>query len=275
MSPSLVTIVTSSYNQAAYLEETIRSVLEQDYPSLEYIVVDGGSTDGSVEIIRRYADRLAYWVSEPDRGQSDALNKGFARSHGDVIAWLNSDDLYLPGAVRGAVEAFRARTGLGLVYGDCDVIDERGEFVEAYPSRPFSLANTLRGHPPIAQPAAFFSREAWRRVGPLRTDLHYCMDLDLWMRIAERFDVAYVPERWAQFRLYGQSKSGSGREPFEREEAAVRRAHQRRAHLLRLALARPGAFTTPEMLVYLAARMLPRPLMRRVNRARGFPAEQD
>ncbi|WP_322508462.1 glycosyltransferase family 2 protein, partial [Anaerolinea sp.] len=126
---TLVNIVTPSFNQARFLEETMLSVLHQDYPHIEYIVVDGGSTDGSVDIIRRYADRLAWWVSEPDRGQTDAINKGFAHAHGEILAWLNSDDTYQPGAVRAAVEALEKHPEAAMVYGDAHYIDENGRVI--------------------------------------------------------------------------------------------------------------------------------------------------
>ncbi len=121
-----VSIVTPSFNQAAFLEETIQSVLSQDYPNLEYIIIDGGSTDGSVEIIKKYADKLAYWVSEKDTGQADAINKGLIRVTGEIVAWLNSDDIYLPGTIRAAVEALQAHPDCGLVYGDVLSVDAKG-----------------------------------------------------------------------------------------------------------------------------------------------------
>ncbi len=122
----LVSIITPSYNQAHYLEATIRSVLEQDYSEIEYIIVDGGSTDGSREIIERYSSRLAWWVSEKDRGQTDAINKGFGRAHGEILAWINSDDTYEPGAVAQAVEYLQANPQVGMVYGDARFIDGEG-----------------------------------------------------------------------------------------------------------------------------------------------------
>ena len=141
----LVSIVTPSYNQAAFLEETIRSVLEQDYPRVEYIIIDGGSTDGSAEIIQRYADRLAYWVSERDRGQTDAINKGFARATGSILAWLNSDDTYQPGALREAVDYLLAHPDVGMVYGDGNFIDEHGKVIGRFPSAQTDLQNVHAG----------------------------------------------------------------------------------------------------------------------------------
>ena len=123
----LVSIITPSYNQVDYLEETIRSVLEQDYPNIEYLVVDGGSLDGSADIIRKYTDRIDWWTSEPDKGQADALNKGMARAKGEFVAWLNSDDIYRPGAVRRAVDVLQSNLDLGMVYSKLDSIDRTGE----------------------------------------------------------------------------------------------------------------------------------------------------
>jgi glycosyltransferase involved in cell wall biosynthesis len=270
-----VTVVTPSFNQERYIEETLRSVLLQGYPALEHVVIDGGSTDGSVDIVRRYGDWLARWVSEPDDGQSDALNKGFAGSRGEVMAWLNSDDLYLPGAIRRAVETLATRPRAGLVYGTCHILDSADLLVRPASPRPFRRADILRGALTIPQPSAFWTRSAWERVGPIRRDYHYCMDLDLWMSIAEQFDVIYVPEVWACFREHEASKTGGGRRPFEDEEVLVRRAHHRRRRLLRLAMARPAAYFTPSMLAFMGARMLPRSWTRRINRARSLPPMPD
>jgi glycosyltransferase involved in cell wall biosynthesis len=119
----LVSIITPSYQQAAFLEQTMKSVLEQDYPNIEYLVADGGSVDGSVEIIQRYADRLAWWVSEKDHGQGEAINKGFTRAKGKYIAWVNSDDFYMPGAIRSAVAELEAHPDVGMVFGDVKVVE--------------------------------------------------------------------------------------------------------------------------------------------------------
>src|SRR5512138_875393 len=156
MQQPLVSIITPSFQQARFLEQTICSVLGQDYPELEYIVVDGGSSDGSRDIIQRYADHLAWWVSEPDRGQTDAINKGFARATGEILAWINSDDTYLPGAVSEAVEQLRAHPGAGLVYGDANLIDDDGEIIGRFPARQTDYHRLLRGSVHIPQQAAFF-----------------------------------------------------------------------------------------------------------------------
>jgi glycosyltransferase involved in cell wall biosynthesis len=205
--PPLVSIITPSYNQAQFLEETIRSVLAQDYPNLEYIIVDGGSTDGSLEIIQRYADRLAWWVSEPDRGQTDALNKGFARARGEVFAWLNSDDTYLPGAISQAVACLETHPQAALVYGDADLVDEQGRVLGPFPARQTDLKHMLRGSVHIPQQASFFRGGLWPKVGPLDPSFYFAMDYDLWLRLAGYGIFVYTPQRWANFRLHGGAKT--------------------------------------------------------------------
>jgi glycosyltransferase involved in cell wall biosynthesis len=199
--------VTPSYNQARYLESTIRSVLEQDYPSLEYIIVDGGSTDSSVDIIRRYADRLAWWVSEKDRGQTDAINKGFAHAHGEVLAWLNSDDTYQPHAIAEAVAFLRSQPEVGLVYGDANFIDENGCVIGRFPAAQTNYRRLRRGYVHIPQQAAFWRSDLWHKVSPLDPSFYFAMDYDLWVRLAAQAPVQYTPQLWANFRLHTQGKT--------------------------------------------------------------------
>lgn len=203
----LVSIITPSFNQAAYLETTIQSVLGQDYPNLEYFVIDGGSTDGSAELIQRYAPRLAGWVSEKDRGQTDAINKGFARANGEILAWLNSDDIYQPGAVSAAVAAFQQNPQAGLIYGDATFIDEKGRRIGSFPARQTSYRLLRQGYVHIPQQAAFFRADLWRQVGPLDPSFYFAMDYDLWVRLAACAPLIYTRQLWASFRLHGGAKT--------------------------------------------------------------------
>jgi len=203
----LVTVVTPSFNQASYLEAALQSVLEQDYPAIEYIVIDGGSHDGSLDTLRKYSARLSHWRSEKDLGQTDAINKGFALGTGQVFAWLNSDDVYLPGAIRGAVSFLQSHPHVGMVYGSAFYIDERGEIVARYPAAPTDLRGLRRGRTTIPQQAMFFRSRLWRMVGPLDASFYYAMDYDLWVRIASVSRIAFVDQPWAHFRLHGGSKS--------------------------------------------------------------------
>jgi glycosyltransferase involved in cell wall biosynthesis len=203
----IVSIVTPSYNQARFLEATMRSVLEQDYPNVEYFVIDGGSTDGSVKIIEKYADQLAGWVSEPDRGQTDAINKGFARTTGDIMAWLNSDDTYEPGAISAAVAFLRNHPEVGMVYGDTNFIDAQGNIIGRFNAQQTSLKRLRRGGVYIPQQAAFWRATLWDQVGPLDSSFYFAMDYDLWVRLAQVTEIRYTPKLWANFRLHGDAKT--------------------------------------------------------------------
>jgi glycosyltransferase involved in cell wall biosynthesis len=203
----LVSIVTPSFNQASFLEASIQSVLSQSHPRLEYIIVDGGSTDGSLDIIRKYAGKLAWWTSEKDKGQTDALNKGFANAKGNILAWLNSDDTYQPGAVASAVKVLLDHPGIGLVYGDSNYINEAGEVIGRFPAAQTDLPRLRRGYVHIPQQASFFRGDLWRAVGPLDPTFYFAMDYDLWVRIAKRSQVKYIPQTWANFRLHTAGKT--------------------------------------------------------------------
>jgi glycosyltransferase involved in cell wall biosynthesis len=203
-----VTVVTPSFNQGESLEETIRSVLLQGYPNLEYIIMDGGSSDESVDIIRKYEPWLAYWESEPDRGQSHAINKGFERATGEIVAWLNSDDFYYPGAVAAAVEAFASDPEAGFVNSDCSIVDTTSRVTGSIDLPQRSLPALIGDGNVIAQPTVFMRRSALTRVGPLREDLHMIMDYELWIRLLRVSTAHYLPRtRLAAFRMYPESKT--------------------------------------------------------------------
>src|SRR5690349_12860555 len=202
-----VSIIIPSFNQGQFLEASIQSALEQEYPNIEYIVVDGGSKDSSVEIIKKYQDHLKWWVSEKDKGHADALNKGFSHASGDILAWLNSDDIYFPGAVSAAVAVLQSHPEVGMVYGDADLIDDVGATVGQFGSKQTSYRQMLRGSVHIPQATTFFRADVWRQVGPLDLSLFFSFDYDLWVRIAKVSQVLYVPRRWAKFRIHDAGKT--------------------------------------------------------------------
>jgi glycosyltransferase involved in cell wall biosynthesis len=169
--------------------------------------VDGGSTDGSVEIIRKYSDKLAWWISEPDQGQTDAINKGFAKANGDILAWLNSDDTYLEGAISEAVDYLEANPEVGMVYGDANLINDDGNILGRFPARQTDFRKLMRGFVHIPQQAAFFRAKLWHQVGPLDPTFYFAMDYDLWVRLSQLSTLHYHPRLWANFRLHGGAKS--------------------------------------------------------------------
>lgn len=203
-----VSIVTPSYNQVQFLEDTILSVLNQSYPNIEYIIIDGGSTDGSVDLIKTYQDRIDYWVSERDQGQTDAINKGFKRASGDIYAWINSDDTYQADAVQEAVEFFSQNPEVGLVYGDLNIINEEGKVIGTFNAKQTSYQRLRRGGVYIPQPAAFWRARLWELVGPLDPSYYFAMDYDLWVRLAKITTLKYYEgHTWANFRIHGGSKT--------------------------------------------------------------------
>jgi glycosyltransferase involved in cell wall biosynthesis len=226
MTDPTVSIVTPSFNQARYLEATLQSVLTQDYPRIEYIIVDGGSTDGLVDIIRKFADlesdglplvnqeqapklqnhSIAWWVSEKDRGQTDAINKGFARATGDILAWINSDDTYEPRAVGQAVKYLSEHPEVG--YADCNYVDEAGRVIGRFPAAQTDLPRLRRGYVHIPQQTMFFRADLWKQVGPLDPSFYFAMDYDLWTRLAAHSELKYLAgQTWANFRIHTSGKT--------------------------------------------------------------------
>jgi glycosyltransferase involved in cell wall biosynthesis len=214
--PPLVSIVTPSLNQGRFLRRTIESVVRQDYPHIEYLVIDGGSTDESLAILHSYGERVA-WISEPDRGQSDAINKGLARTRGTICAYLNSDDVLLPGAIASVVRHFERQPDWDLVYGKAQHIDADDCVLAAYPTAVYSFARLLQDCC-ICQPATFWRRPIGARIGPLDENLHFAMDYDYWMRIDRAGGrLVHVPEILACSRLYPETKTLSRRLEVYRE----------------------------------------------------------
>jgi glycosyltransferase involved in cell wall biosynthesis len=216
-----ITVITPSFNQAAYLERTIRSVLDQDYPNLEYIIVDGGSTDGSVDIIRRYENRLAWWVSEPDHGQTDAINKGLKRATGEWVAWQNSDDIYLPGAFHSLAGAAKKHKQAGLIIGDMLLIDEHDRSLRDIRYVKPSYKSLLAEGMVLANQAAFWRSEIHKKVGFLAENLHYSFDYEWFLRLLKHAKGIHARQVWGGLRLHGETKTSLMAQRFTAENRQI------------------------------------------------------
>lgn len=204
-------MVTPSYNQGQFIEETIRSVLLQGYHNMEYIIIDGGSTDNSVEIIKKYEKWLTYWVSEPDSGQSHAVNKGYEKASGEIYGWMNSDDYLLKDALKNVAVAYNASQGAGAWCGGCLLVDADSKKLNIHwPDRVDvdGIADWGQNH--FAQPALFFSQKAWQHCGPLEEGLHYEMDFDLWLKIAKVLSIEKVSDVLAAAHIHRDAKTYYG-----------------------------------------------------------------
>jgi glycosyltransferase involved in cell wall biosynthesis len=200
-------VVTPSYNQARFIEATLESIHSQGYPNLEHIVIDGGSTDGSVDVIRLYADRISYWVSEPDGGQTDALIKGFSRATGDILCWLNSDDLFEPWTLAEVAGWFETHPDDRFIYGDATWIDVDGRVIKPKLEHGFSRFVWMYDHNFIPQPSCFWTRDLYEEVGGLDPGFDLAMDADLWIRFADMTRPRHVRRRWSRMRFYPEQKN--------------------------------------------------------------------
>ncbi|NTW59801.1 MAG: glycosyltransferase [Nitrospirae bacterium] len=225
-----ISIITPSFNQAPFIERTIRSVLDQNYPSLEYIVMDGGSQDGTIDILKKYEDRLK-WVSQKDEGQADAINKGLRMATGDVVAYLNSDDTYEQGALARVAGYFLAHPEARWLTGRCRIIDESDQevrrLITAYKDfllRRFSYSLLLVTNP-ISQPATFLRRQVIDELGVFDKNEHFVMDYDYWLRIGKRYPLVVLDDCLASFRVYTTSKTSSSYLRSFREELEVAKRH--------------------------------------------------
>ncbi|HBO16899.1 MAG: Glycosyl transferase family 2 [Candidatus Moranbacteria bacterium GW2011_GWE2_35_2-] len=209
-----ISIITPSYNQAEFIERTILSVLKQDYPNLEYIIMDGGSTDGTIEILKKYSDRVI-WKSEKDNGQSDAINKGLEMATGEIVAYLNSDDTYEPEAFKKVTEFFQKNPDKLWAYGKCKIVNENDQEIRkpitTYKNlllKKFSYPKLLSENF-ISQPATFWKREIHAERGFFDENEHLCMDYEFWLRIGQKYPAGVINNYLANFRYYPNSKSGS------------------------------------------------------------------
>ncbi|MEO8259745.1 MAG: glycosyltransferase family 2 protein [Acidobacteriota bacterium] len=226
--PPLVTIITPSRNHARYVRQTIDSVLAQDYPHLEYWVIDGQSTDETVAILKEYGGQLR-WTSAPDRGQAHAINKGLSMAAGDILGWLNSDDTYLPGAISAVVRAFVEHPDVMLIYGEGNLMTESGRILCRFPrTQPFDLWKLANGIDYIQQPSCFFRREAFDAVDGLDERLNWCMDWDLWIKMGSRFRVMYIGDCLSNARVHPASKTSQGGIARIREILTMLKRHNRR-----------------------------------------------
>ena len=223
----LISIVTPSYNQGAFLEEAIKSVIFQNYANVEYIIIDGGSTDESLDIIHKYESRISYWQSKPDKGQANAINIGFKRAKGEILAWLNADDVYMPGTLQHIADKFIHFPSTEIIYGDCVFIDEKGNFIRYFTEcEDYDKYRLLNFSNFIMQPTTFFTRNKLFEIGLLDENLFYAMDWDLWCSFSEKnAKFKYLPRVLAANRVYSNTKTYSGGNDRLREIWRVQKRH--------------------------------------------------
>lgn len=224
-----ITVITPSYNQGQFIRQTVESVLSQDYPGLEYIVMDGGSTDETLTVLKPYTTQLTL-VSEPDRGQTDAINKGLRRATGDIVCWLNSDDYFLPGALRAVGTYFANHAEAVWLTADCLIVDAVGQPIQQPVRQYKKLLRSLSNHAylgltnAVCQPATFWRRSVHDHIGYLDEGLHFTMDYDFWLRLSQESPPAVLLQPTSAFRIHGQSKGGQQYvEQFREDEQTMQR----------------------------------------------------
>lgn len=231
-----ITVITPSFNQGAFIKETIDSVLEQNYPHLEYWVIDGGSTDKTVSILKSYGKKIK-WISEKDKGQTDALNKGMKKAKGDIVCYLNSDDVFMPGTLIKVGQTFLLNPSIDWVSGDYIIIDQSGKEIQSFVvwykqllrSTKFSWLLHITNY--IIQPSTFWRRSVFSQIGFFDQSLRYCMDYDFWLRLMKLHQPLYIPEPLSKFRIHSQSKGGSQFDKQFREERLVERRYSKNSWL--------------------------------------------
>lgn len=216
-----ISIVTPSFNQAQYLEQTIRSVIDQKYPNIEYIIIDGGSTDGSVDLIRKYESQLSYWVSESDNGQTHAINKGLRRATGDWVAWQNSDDIYLPGSFDGLARASKKHPRAGMILGDMMLIDAGGHPIRDVRYVKPTYRSVLAEGMVLTNQCAFWRRQVHEQIGFMSEELHYAFDYEWFLRLTKHVSSEHVPAIWGGFRLHEDAKTSMHGQRFFDENKII------------------------------------------------------
>jgi len=219
-----ISIVTVSYNQVEFIETNIKSVIAQNYPNIEHIIIDAGSTDGTLDILQKY-DAYLNWTSEPDKGQSDGLNKGFKKASGEIIAWVNSDDALHENALYEVAKFFKENPDEIAVVGDQMIIDEEDNFIKVVESCPYSYDYLLNHAKGITQNSTFFKKEVFEKIGYLDESLHYAMDHDLFIRIASIKNMPYIPKTLAQFRIQPDAKTAEGGHNFAKDLLSIRKRY--------------------------------------------------
>jgi glycosyltransferase involved in cell wall biosynthesis len=237
MEKPLVSIITPSYNQGEFIEDTIRSVINQTYTNIEYIIMDAKSTDSTIKILEKYKDKSNIKiVIEKDKGQSDAINKGFKLASGEIIGWINSDDVLKLDCVENIVNAFNNNKAAAIVYGDIEHIDEQGNFIKRVIPRELTYDSLLNVHPDVVQPGSFYKGDYVREVGYLDENIHFAMDYDLWLRLLKKGKAIRLNAVLAEFRLQSNSKTvGSGNwKKFWRDIFDVRKSKHKPKLISRL-----------------------------------------